>query len=110
MPDWNTEVLPVLEAVNQAVDRDSKTIGFFVTDDETMNGVLDRDPHDPRTAAILMELAKTGFILAKATMGGHVEMIELTEKGNQHVAGWPVDPGDDAQERLVAALDRLIAD
>ena len=112
MPDWNTEVLPVLEAVHVAIQRDSAggTAMVFASDGDTINDVLGREANDKRTAAVLLELRSAGFITCEATMGGGVHLSQLTEKGSQYVAGWPTAPGADVQDRLIAALDRYIPD
>jgi len=113
MPDWNREVLPVLRAVHTSIQRDSASgvAGFFVTEAASVNDELGRSENDPRTGAVLLELRDTGFILAEFSMDSpsQAHLIRLTEKGSQHVAGWPSRPGDDLFPALITAIEERIA-
>jgi hypothetical protein len=101
--DWNSEIRPVLDAVKEAIDRS----GFGYVESDEINAVLGRAADDPATDRALSKLRDTGFIEGYREAEGWSNCT-LAEKGLQTVAGWPVRPGDDTYDLLLAALAQRI--
>lgn len=101
--DWNAEIRPVLDALKEAIDRN----GFGYAESAEINSALGRDADDRATDLALSKLRDAGFIEGYREAEGWSNCT-LAEKGLQTVAGWPVRPGDDTYELLLAILAQRI--
>lgn len=101
--DWNAEIRPVLDAVREAIDKN----GFGYADSGEINAVLGRPANDRSTDLALSKLREAGFIDGYREAEGWSDCT-LIEKGLQTVAGWPVRPGDDTYDLLLAILAQRI--
>jgi len=105
--DWDSRVLPVLEAVARAYSRAPSDLGV------SLEGVAEELGYKTDTynlSLVLDELVRAGYL--EETMG--VEQLpgpawcRLREKGLQVTAGWPSASGETAFERLLAIVDERI--
>jgi hypothetical protein len=101
--DWNSEIRPVLDAVKEAIDRN----GFGYVESDEINAVLGRSADDRATDLVLSKVRDAGFIEGYRGAEGWSNCT-LAEKGLQAVAGWPVRPGDDPYDLLLATLAQRI--
>ncbi|MBS1878618.1 MAG: hypothetical protein JST31_03800 [Actinobacteria bacterium] len=101
--DWNTEIRPVLDALNAAIDVN----GTGYADSGEINSMLGRDTEDRATDRALTKLRDAGFIKGYRGAEGWSNCT-LEEKGLQIVAGWPTRPGDDTYDQLLAILEQRI--
>lgn len=112
--DWNTRVLPVLEAVNRAYASGAYEGGLGVRYEAIVRELgLEEDGEGRfRMGHVLDELVRTGYLEATLTSDIHhgPEFCKLTERGLSMMAGWPSSPGEVAFERLLTILDERIAD
>jgi hypothetical protein len=108
--DWQSEVLPVLEAVYAATrEHERPELGV---ETKHVNEQLGRTTHDRATALALDHLINAGYLaegLPRSDIRPGPSSVVLTEKALQRVAGWPAGPGDAMLASLVAELDRRIA-
>ncbi len=107
--EWETRVLPVLQAVARASAEADPEIGVSVA---MVNTELGRGPDDISTAIVLAELERAGYL--EETLGADQvtgpAWCRLREKGLQVTAGWPSASGEVAFARLLAIVDERIAD
>lgn len=101
--DWNAEIRPVLDALQEAID--SNDYGYVESDE--INAVLGRAADDQSTDLALSKLRDAGLIVGYRGAEGWSNCT-LAEKSLQTVAGWPVRPGDDTYELLLATLAQRI--
>jgi hypothetical protein len=104
---WETEVLPVLQAVHDAtakhpfpangIDRLQIAEELGREDDSTIGFALQR-------------LVDAGYLRATMTTDTQVgpHAVELTERGLQVTAGWPTGPGDALLSSLMLEVNRRI--
>jgi hypothetical protein len=109
--DWNTAILPVLEAANECSCEPEGFANLGEVDVDAVNRHLERKRHDPRTVAALRSLARGGYI--EVTDGGPDQvdgprLFALTDKALQLVAGWPSTTGEAALQKLLAELEERI--
>ena len=102
--DWETEVLPVLQAFYTASGSADADLGVS---DNTVNEVLGREPGDARTDRVLSMLVTTGYLDTKARSMGF-RYCQITEKGLQITAGSPSGAADAAYTRLLALIDEHV--
>jgi hypothetical protein len=106
---WETEVLPVLEAVHRATARHE--FPAYGIDSELVAAELGRANDDRDMAFALRRLIEAGYL--KETLSSDVQFapkaVELTERGLQVTAGWPTGPGDALLSSLLAEVERRIA-
>lgn len=102
--DWETEALPVLQAVYTASASAEADLGVSET---TINEALGREPGDALTEGILTMLIRGDFLdTSVQTMGSR--FCQITEKGLQITAGWPSGAADAAYTRLLALIDEHV--
>jgi DNA-binding PadR family transcriptional regulator len=102
--DWETEALPVLQAVYAASGSADPDLGMSET---TINEVLGREPDDARTARVLTMLIRGDYLdTTIETMGSR--NVQITEKGLQVTAGWLSGAPDAAYTRLLALIDKHV--
>jgi hypothetical protein len=94
--DWETEALPVLEAVCAASGSADVDLGVS---HKTINENLGRQPNDPRTDRIVTMLVQGDYLERTACEGMGSRFWQITEKGLQITAGWP----SGARRRLYAS-------
>jgi hypothetical protein len=79
--DWQTEALPVLQAVYEAYSRQPLSIGIPRT---YVDGVLGRAEDDPRTRIVLAALAEDGYITSVTGDEDDVPLFfKLGERGGR---------------------------
>jgi hypothetical protein len=102
--DWETEALPVLQAVYTASASADADLGVS---DDTVNEVLGRERGEARTERILTMLIRGDYLdTTMQTMGSRFSQI--TEKGLQITAGWPSGAADAAYTRLLTLIDEHV--
>jgi len=109
--DWQTAVLPVLEAAYECSGAPDGYAELGEVDTDALNLRLGRQRHDAHTAAVLHSLYRDDYI--DVIDGGPDQVPEprlfaLRDKALQLVAGWPSTTGEAAVQKLVAELDTLI--
>src|SRR3954452_6862525 len=109
--DWNTAVLPVVEAAYECSGEPEGFAELGEVDVDALNRRLGRERHDARTLAVLRTLARGGYI---DVIDDGVDQVEgprvfaLNDRALQLVAGWPSTTGEAALQKLVAELDERI--
>jgi DNA-binding PadR family transcriptional regulator len=105
--DWKQDVYPVLVALYTAMAKGGSPKG---ADQGSINSELGRDPGDATTDRVLYELERAGYIEASVRIQQSLgpSVARLTEKGLQHVAGWPGIERTDLADRLLWALEQRI--
>jgi hypothetical protein len=102
--DWETDVLPVLQAFCTASESADTHLGVG---DNTVNEVLGREAGDVRTDRVLTMLVRSGY-LEVTVQGMGNRYCQITEKGLQITAGWPSGSADAAYTRLLALIDEHV--
>lgn len=105
---WKEDVRPVLGAVYAAT---SATGSAFGVDQAAVNEELGRDPKDATTDRVLHELERSGYLEASVSATGDMlgaNVVRLTEKGLQQVAGWPSQDSLGMADRLLWVLEERI--
>jgi hypothetical protein len=103
--DWETEALPVLEAVYAASGSADVDIGVS---HKTINEALGRQPNDPQTDRIVTMLVQGDYLDRTAFEGMGSRFCQITEKGLKITAGWPSGAPDAAYARLLALIDEHV--
>lgn len=106
---WETEILPVLEAVHAVIARDPFPVnGAQHTE---IDAELGREEWDSNTGLALNRLAAAGYVTKLMEVDNHVGplAVDLTEKGLQLTAGWPTGAADAFYQSMIAKLDERIA-
>jgi hypothetical protein len=102
--DWETDVLPVLEAFYTASGSADADLGVS---DNAVNEVLGREPRGARTDRVLTMLVSTGYLDTTIRSMGF-RYSKITEKGLQITAGWPSGAADAAYTRLLTLIDEHV--
>jgi len=106
--DWDTVVLPVLQAVGRAHSQARPGLGVSL---EMVNTELGRAPDDLSTAEVLDDLIRTDYLEQTIDTDSRPgpAWCQLREKGLQVTSGWPSGSGEVALARLLAIVDERIA-
>jgi hypothetical protein len=101
--DWETDVLPVLEAFYTASGSADADLGVS---DNAVNEVLGREPRDARTDRVLTMLVSTGYL--DTTIRSGIPVLQDHREGVQITAGWPSGAVDAAYTRLLTLIDEHV--
>jgi hypothetical protein len=105
--DWETEVLPVLEAGRRAFVRADAVSGVTPAEIASERGVAVDDPALERA---VYELIEAGYMVR--TIDSDVTIlprnVRLTERALQVTAGWPTGTPLDTYDRLLAIVDERL--
>jgi hypothetical protein len=106
---WETEVLPVLEAVHAVIAR--KPMPTYGAEHREIDAELGREEWDANTAFALRRLADAGYLRVVLDTDSHFgpHSVDLTERGLQLTSGWPAGTGDALLGSLLAEVERRIA-
>jgi hypothetical protein len=107
--EWETRVLPVLQAVARAYSKQPSELGVST---QAIADEVGSDSDMEAIGLLLAELERSRYI---EEMMGNDDVTgpawcRLAEKGLQVTAGWPTSSGAVAFERLIALVDARIAD
>jgi hypothetical protein len=88
--NWDTDVRPVLLAVYEAIEESLSLGSGSAAEGERVNSLLGRAPQAADSGPAFEFLHNAGYIRAQFSLADPVpNLVEITEKGLQQVAGWP---------------------
>lgn len=109
--DWNTEVLPLLEAAYGQLGTPAGFADEGEVDAGALNMALGREPRDRRTTVVLRQLEASGYIrtVHENDQVPGPSVFALEDRALQLVAGWPSGSGEALLDKLLSVLDERIA-